>query len=187
MPWRLFILAILLTAAGGSFWLLDRFGGGVNITPENREPDYYLENFTTVTMDDDGIPKHKLSAAYMAHYPDDDSSELRQPKMEIFRDGKQPLYLEANEGRISGDKNTVSLQGAVRMWEPDTEGGHALRVETSEATILLKEEYAETDKRTIITTSDSVIIGTGMRAYLPENRLEVIQHEKTTIKTGQGS
>ena len=181
MTLRLLVLALLLLAAGGSFYLLEKLGGADPLS-EHRDPDYYLENFTTITMDENGEPKHKLSAAYMAHYPDDDSSELLQPKIEIFRAGKRPLYIEAREGRLSADSEVVFLQGDVRLWEPDGDGGRGLRVDTSEVTIRLQDEYAETDRYATITSGDSVITGTGMRAFLPDSRLQVIRHDKTTIR-----
>ncbi|MGI9228534.1 MAG: LPS export ABC transporter periplasmic protein LptC [Gammaproteobacteria bacterium] len=181
---RLIMLALLLAAAVGSAWLLKELttDGTVADAAQYHDPDYYLEDFTTVTMADDGTPKHRLHAKYLAHYPDDDSNEILQPTMEIFRDNKQPLYIAAETGWITGDNEVLVLQGDVRLWEHDPEGGYALQVDTSEVTILLKDEYAETDKHTTITTNSSIVTGTGMRAFLSESRVEIINHDKTTIK-----
>lgn len=186
---RLFILALLIGAAVGSAWLLQNLSA-VSETDSNvkyHDPDYYLEDFTTVTMEDDGTPKHKLYAVYMAHYPDDDTSELLKPKMEIFRNDKLPVYIEAEKGWVTAGNEVIFLQGDVKMWEYDIEGNYVMQVDTSEVRVLLNDEYAETDKYATITTNSSIITGTGMRAFLPDSRLEVINHDKTTIKSKPNS
>ena len=100
---RLLIITVLIIAAAGSAWLLQRLSEDAETKTaiKYHDPDYYLEDFTTLTMDDDGTPKHRLYAVYMAHYPDDDTTELLKPKMEIFRDDKQPVFIEAEKGWVT--------------------------------------------------------------------------------------
>lgn len=184
MPTRLIIIATLLIAAIGSYWLLNQ----VLEKPQSEEkvefydPDYYLEDFTTLSMNDDGTPKNKLYAVYMAHYPENDTSELLKPNMEIFRDDKLPLYVKAEKGWVTGDNEVILLHGDVQMWENDEQGVRVLQVDTSEVRVLLDEDYAETDQYAKIKSNQTTITGMGMRAYFDDNRLEVIDHEKTIIE-----
>ncbi len=186
---RLFILALLIGAAAGSAWLLNWLSVDTDVArrADAETPDYFMEDFTTLTMDQDGKPKNKLSADYLAHYPHNDSTELLKPRMEIFREDELPLYINAEKGRLQGDDDTILLYGIVKMWEYDDAGSPVLEVSTSHVTVLLDEEYAETDRYATIVTNTAVITGTGMRAHLPEGRLEVINHEKTTINATTGS
>ena len=186
---RLFVLALLIGAAAGSAWLLSWLSADTDrALPAGADaPDYYMEDFTTLTMNQDGKPKNKLSADYLAHYPHNDSTELVKPRMEIFREDELPLYINAEKGRLTGDDDTILLYGIVQMWEYDDTGSPVLEVSTSHVKVLLGEEYAETDSYATIVTGTAVITGTGMRAYLPESRLEVIKHEKTTINAASGS
>ncbi len=188
MSQRLFILAVVIAAAAGSAWLLQRLSAVQNTGTaiDYHEPDYYLEDFTTVTMAEDGTPKHKLYAVYLAHYADNDTSEMLKPTMEIFRTDRLPVYIKADKGWATAGNEVVFLQGAVRLWEYDEAGNYVMQVETSEVQVLLNDEYAETDNYARITTSDSIITGTGMRAFLPDSRLEIIRHEKTTIDASTG-
>ena len=185
MVQRLLILALLIGAAAGSAWLLNWLspGPGRGLPTDARAPDYYMEDFTTLIMNQDGNPKNRLSADYLAHYPHNNSTELVRPRMEIFRADELPLYIDAEKGRLAGDDDTILLYGIVKMWEYDDTGKPVLEVSTSHVKVLLDEEYAETANRATIVTGSAVITGTGMRAYLPESRLEVINHEKTTINT----
>lgn len=186
---RLLILAFLIGAAAGSAWLLNWLSADTDSVrrADATGPDYFMEDFTTLTMNVHGKPKNRLSADYLAHYPHDDSTELVKPRMEIFREDQLPLYIDAEKGRMAGDDDTIHLYGIVRMWEYDDTGARVLEVSTSHVKMQLEEEYAETDSYATIVTGTTVITGTGMRVYLPESRLEVISHEKTTINTAPGS
>jgi len=100
MSQRLIIVIFLMVTALGSAWLLNvvsqqRPGSG----QENlHEPDYYMEDFTTLTMRQDGTPKSSLYAVHMDHFPDNDTSELLQPKMELYRTARLPMYVSADKG-----------------------------------------------------------------------------------------
>ena len=181
---RILILAFLAAAALGSAWMMNRMGtqGSEGEAASSRDPDYYMEDFTSLTMRDDGTPKDRLQALYMAHYPDNDTTELLQPKLEVFRRNNTPVYVTADKGWVTSNNNVILLKGKVRLWENDAAGERSLEVKTSQARVLMKEEYAETSEYATITTKQATITGTGMKAYLKDSRLEVIKHEKTVIE-----
>jgi lipopolysaccharide export system protein LptC len=182
---RLSILILLILAALGSAWILNRIAGEESDTVtagEFQEPDYYMEDFTTLAMRKDGTPKHRLQALYMAHYPDNDTTELLEPQMKVFRVEKSPLYIRADKGWVTSDNEIVLLRGDVTLWEEDEAGDHVLQVDTSEVRILLDDEYAETDKYATINRENTTVTGTGVRADLKNSRLEIIDHEKTVIE-----
>ena len=188
MNQRAFWLLGLFLAAGLTTWLLryltgEREGPDVGV---HHDPDYYMEDFSTLTMEEDGRPKNRLRAVYMAHYPDNDTTELLRPIMEVYRIGRLPLFISAERGWVTDDNNVVVLRGAVRMWEDDAAGKRVLQVDTSSAKVLLDSEYAETDQPAVIVSKQSTISGIGMRAYFRDSRLEVLKHERTIIETGPG-
>ena len=181
---RLIILLLLGIAALGSAWIMNRIDRGESdkeTRADYHEPDYYMEDFTTLSMRKDGTPKHRLKALYMAHYPNDDTTELLEPVMKIFRIDNTPLYISADKGWVTANNEIVLLRGEVTMWEDRQPGGRNLTVNTSDVRVLTDEEYAETDKYATIKTDSTTITGTGMRAYFKDSLLEVIDHEKTII------
>ena len=189
MNQRVMLLAVLFAAAAASAWLLkylseEHAGQAVQIY---HDPDYYMEDFTTLSMEKDGAPKNKLYAVYMAHYPDDDTTELLQPKMEIYRVDRPPLFITAKKGWVTSNNEVVLLQGDVRLWEDNELGQRTLQVETTEVRVLMDDQYAETDQPATIFSNHSTVKGSGMRAYLKESRLEVLRHEKTTIEQKHGT
>lgn len=181
---RILLFGALLTGVLLTAWLLRalNLGGPESAAQQSHDPDYYMEDFTTLTMDDHGKPKNKLHAVYMAHYAEDDTSELLKPEMDIYRHNKPPLHISADKGWVTSANNVVLLRDNVRLWEDNDAGERVLQVDTNRVRVLIKEQYAETDERAKIVSGRATIIGTGMRAYLKESRLDVIHHERTVIE-----
>ncbi len=187
MSQRMIIVVFLVLTALGSTWLL-------NIISQQRprsdsgsyhEPDYYMEDFTTLTMDQEGIPKSSLYAVYLEHFPDNDTSELLQPKMELYRKTRLPLYISADKGWVTSNNEVVLLKGNVQLWEDDETGQRILQVNTSKANVLLEQDYAETDQPATIKTKRTTINGIGLRVYFDDSRLEVLKDVHTYIEQKQ--
>ncbi|MGK0296584.1 MAG: lipopolysaccharide export system protein LptC [Gammaproteobacteria bacterium] len=183
MSGRIVLIVILAIAALSSGWMMNRLIRPVpqDLSSLDIEPDYYMEDFTTITIGDDGLPLNTLYAIYMEHNPADDSFQLQQPKLEIYRTDNNPLYITAEKGRATDNNEVILLQGKVRMWEENNAGETTLNLETSEVRILVLEEYAETDQNAVITGKHTTIIGRGVRANFKDSRLEILNHEQTII------
>ena len=68
-----------------------------------------MENFNTLKMNVNGVPKNHLSASYMAHYPDDNTTELDYPVLEIFRENKLPINVSADKGWVTSSNEVILL------------------------------------------------------------------------------
>ena len=184
MSKRIILFSILAAAAIGSGWLMNRIvGTGTATAPsENLDPDYYMDDFTTITMDEKGLPASKLYAVYMEHNPVDDTLELYEPVLELYRPDSDPLHITADKGWVTNNNEVILLRGKVRMWIENGAGKVRLNVDTTEVKVLLLEEYAETDQNATIVANRATVKGKGIRAHFDENRLEILNHERTTIK-----
>ena len=187
MSQRLSIVVLLIVTALGSTWLLNIVSRqkADSTTSELHEPDYYMEDFTTLTMREDGTPKSSLYAVHMAHFPDDDTSELLQPEMEMYRTSRLPLFVRADKGWVTSNNEVILLKGNVQLWEDDEYGERILQVNTSKAKVLVDQDYAETDQAATIKTRRTTINGIGLRAYFEDSRLEVLKDVHTYIEQKQ--
>jgi lipopolysaccharide export system protein LptC len=187
MSQRLIIVVFLMITALGSAWLLKVVSQQrlISGTETYHEPDYYMEDFTTLTMRKDGTPKSSLYAVHMAHFPDNDTSELLQPEMEIYRTTKLPLYVSADKGWVTADGEVILLKGNVQLWENNEAGERILQVNTISANVILDEDYAETDQAATIKARRTTVNGIGMRAYFEDSRLEVLKDVHTYIEQNQ--
>ncbi len=174
--------AFLFVALGAlTFWVwqqLDEDGGDM-LPASVHEPDYYIEDMVRNTLDETGTLKNVLYADLVTHYPDDDSTELSRPHMEIYNANSQPWYVVAETGWISSGSEVVLLHGEVEIWRQDEAGRREFEVLTSELRVLPQEQYAETDDPATITSKTTVTKTIGMRANLAHDRLELLQQVRS--------
>jgi lipopolysaccharide export system protein LptC len=170
------IVLILSMLAIGSAWLLNRLADDKSTTTVllRHDPDYYMEDFSTLTMEQDGTPKNKLLAEYMAHYPNDNTIELLKPKLEIYRKNETPIFVTADKGWVTANNEVILLRGAVKLWQDSIDGNRELEINTSEVKILSQQEYAETDKLATIVGKRTTASAIGVRAYFKESRIELL-------------
>lgn len=178
------LAVILAIAAGVSYWVLRSITEEEEVALRDlaQYPDYYMENFTTLTMNLNGLPKNRITAEYMAHYPDDDTTELRQPRMEIFQESKPPINVRSDKGWVTSNNEVILLSGNVYLHQNDAAGNLELEVIADDARVLVKEDYAETDNSATLIRKRMVTNSVGMRAYLAEQRLEFLSNVHTTIE-----
>ena len=177
------ILIYLAPLAILSAWL---FNSVTNETgeagPAGRQgPDYYMVNVHTLSMDVSGQPANRLDARYLAHYSDEDLTELAGPYLTVYRESGLPTYISADEGRVSGGNEIILLQDDVKLWQEDPDGNRKMEVLTSRATIFTETEIAETDRPATLINATTRTETVGLRAHFKDNRLELLNNVQTTI------
>lgn len=181
--WKIVIVMLLLAA--GSAWLLHKISPGRARAAREllHQPDYYMENFRTYTMEQDGTLKNRLQAEHMTHYPDDNTTELIRPMLEIPRDDNLPVNIVADKGWVTADNEVILLTGNVNLWQNDAAGNKNLEIITSDVRILVNQDYAETDKPSTFINKDTTVKGTGVKAYLKEGRVKLLHNVHATISS----
>ena len=176
---RVIILFVFALAAFLSWWLSST---GPSLLPhlevKRHDPDYYLVNFTLTTMNDDGIPKHQLTADNMYHYPDDDTANLANPRLVIYNEETDPWEIRADRGLVSEGGKSVFLQGDVFINRLDKRPDHQLEIITRDLTVETEDETASTEQAIIIKDHYGVTEGVGMQANLKERHLQLLSQVK---------
>ncbi len=178
MSFRIKFILILLALTGltvAAISWLDEDERQVSGRP-GHFPDYYMENFSTLTMEQDGSPKNRLYADYMAHYADDDTTELTRPRLEIYKPDKPPMVITSDKGWVTSDNKVILLSGKVNLWQNNREGLRELEVITADVRVLLDQDYAETDRHATIKRQNTVVNTDGVRAYFKRNRIELLDN-----------
>ena len=174
------VLLVLFLLAGLTQWLLN-LNEAPNFTARNtHQPDYTMENFTITSMGDTGKPRQRLQSTFMAHYPDDDSSEFTKPHITVFRTGEAPWEIYSERGWVAGGRELIVLRGDVLIENPQAPIGRRLRMVTQDLHVRTDEESASTDRPVTITGPTSVTRANGMRAYLKEGRLHLLSKVRGT-------
>jgi lipopolysaccharide export system protein LptC len=165
--------SVWLAQLGQSDRQTERFTG--------HAPDLTMEEFQVTTMGEDGNKLRRLSAAYMAHFSDTQTKELRRPHLVVYQDKAEPWHIASERGWVSADNDVLMLLGKVDIWRDYEDGRREIHIETEDLRVLPHEEYADTELPVTISTPESLTRGTGMRAYLSESRVQLLSRVKTTI------
>ena len=176
MSTRSKIIVALCTMVIGSYFLLSHLTdeSSTNQTGQKHIPDYYMGNFSSTTMDLEGKPKNTLSAEYMAHFPDNDTTELTKPVLEIYKIDKPPMVIRSEKGLVTDNNEVVLLMGKVDLWQDNYEGERELEVNTSEVRVLLNQDYAETSEHATIKGIRTIVTSVGVKAYFATDRIELL-------------
>jgi len=113
---QLFVIVLLALLAGLSFWL-QRAVAPVEVVRDGKlrhDPDAIAENFMVRQFDEKGRIKYRLTAPYMMHFPDDDSSELKSPTLIHYRPNAPQLTLTGNNAKVTSKGQTVFLWDDVK-------------------------------------------------------------------------
>lgn len=167
-------LAVLILSVL-SFWLVHTLEVDEAARSESsaHEPDYYIENMARTSHGVSGEVRNVLRATFVEHFPDDDSTELASPHLEIYNGALQPWHVVAERGWVNAGSDVVLLHGEVEIWRLGERGERVYQVLTSELRVLPKEQYAETDDPAIIVGPTTVTHAIGMRANFAHDKLEL--------------
>lgn len=182
---RILAILLIIIVSGLSGLFLD------SVTPDKdkedeklrHDPDYYLTDFTVTTMGENGKPKHILAAKRMNHYPDDDTTELLKPHIEIYRIKEPRWNIDSKRGWVSSDGKLVLLLGNVHVRRKGSATNEPVNLWTEELRFHPDDEYAETDKHVRIKNGDSITEAVGMRAYLGEGRIQFLSRTRGSYES----
>lgn len=180
-PAKIFSIIGLVLLVGVSVWLQNAFEQNDKKSRDNKErhdPDYYIENFVLTSMADDGQPQHRISAPYMQHFPDDDTTELTSPTILMFRKDSPPWLIKSDRGSFSKNAELVFLSGNVTISRKSGPQNQSVQLFTDTLKIHPDTEFAETDSRVVMKSNTQRTEGTGMRAYIRKGVLQLLDNVK---------
>ena len=176
-------LAVLVVLAASSAWMLHDLRPDLlsDSPPPVQVPDFFVENFVTTMRDEEGEPRQRIQAAYMAHFSDTGTREFTWPRLTMYRGDAAPWQARAERGWLSASGDLMLLQGEVFIWRNSREGEPRIEIETRDLRVLPGTDYGETDQPVVITTRHSRSRGVGMRAWLEKGRLELLSQVHTVF------
>lgn len=166
---QIFPITLLALIAGLSFWLQASLTPNESPSPRSDDgtPDAYAENFQIRRHDDNGQLKYRLSAPQLSHFPQDDSSEIRNPELIAYRKDAPPVTVTAGQARVTAQGENILLTESVRIVRTETPEKPALVAETSQLNVQPEIGQAHTDQPVHITQGASWISGIG--AHIDNN------------------
>jgi len=159
--WLPLMPLLLLLAA--TYWLNQQVLPLPQVRSQQRHDiDYYIDNFSAVTLNTQGQPRFTLTAEKMWHYPDDDTTHLQMPKLTSLYANRPPTITSAQTGTISSKGDDVYLRYEVSVLRPASDGIGEQRFTTDYLHVIPDRDWAETDQPVMMTNQYNVIRAVGM-------------------------
>jgi len=160
-----------LALAALTFWLRyatevpsDRHDG-----KKRHDPDYIVNDAILHKLNTTGTLQYTLHAKEIRHYPDDDATDLIQPRLLLLHPTRPPVTVSANHGHLSSKGERVDLLEKVEVRRAANDKSGELLVESPDLTVLSDPEQAFTKSKVVITQDNSVLRGVGMQV---DNKLQ---------------
>lgn len=109
-----------------------------------------------------------------------DYTNLSAPRVRLFQSpNTEPWHITSEHGQITNNGETITLWGNTKVWKTNED---LQRSElTSERLVVRPEQqFVETDKAVMLMTTGSTTRATGMRAYLKEDKIELLSNVRGT-------
>jgi len=128
-------LLMMGSLALGTYWLVRNtptFSAPQAVREVGHEVDYFMQNFTIKTFDEDGKVKSEIAGTEARHFADTNILEIDQARIHSFNINRQLTTATANRAYSNGDGSEVQLTGnarVVREASQDAQGKQAARLE----------------------------------------------------------
>jgi len=168
LPAKLGLLALVLL----SIWLLlDEDKVQPQIQTENRRSsDYAMTDFTMTVMDINGQPSRVIKGDEMAHFPDDDSTEIINPVTEFIKRGQDTWIVESKHGHTTGQGETILLTGNVIISNKDDP---SIQMLTEKLTLDTLNNTAYTDQHVTIHSPQGDTESVGLHTSLEDETINL--------------
>lgn len=111
-------LMLMGLLALGSWWLVRSTPTLQANAPEaapRHEPDYYMNRFAIRSFDPKGQHKHEITGAKAVHFPDTDTLEISQVRVQSFSANGEVTTATAERGLANADGSEVQLFGNAHV------------------------------------------------------------------------
>lgn len=174
-------LTPLLLLMAGTWWLNQQVQPLPQVQSQQRHDiDYYIDNFSAVTLNAQGQPRYTLSAEKLWHYPDDDTTHLQMPQLASLYTDRPPTLTSARTGMISSKGDDVFLYDEVRILRPANENGVEQRFATDYLHVVPDRDWAETDQSVVMTNQYNVIRAVGMELDYKTRTVKLLSRVRAT-------
>jgi lipopolysaccharide export system protein LptC len=160
----LFSLGLAAGLAVLTFWLERAVHSpdGAASGARSRVPEFVVERITATAMDKGGRAESRLTAQRMLYYPDEEVTEVEEPRLTQFPEKGPPVHVAAERGTVDRSGEEVRLYGNVVVTREATEDRPEMRMDTTYLQVFPKTEVARTPEPVLITEGSSKLAGVGM-------------------------
>jgi lipopolysaccharide export system protein LptC len=151
-----------------------------NQSQQRHDVDFYVDNFSAVTLNAQGRPRFSLVAEKLWHYPDDDTTHLQMPKLSSMYADRPPTLTSAQTGMISSKGDDVYLYDEVRIIRPASEGISEQHFATDYLHVVPDRDWAETNQSVVMTNQYNTLRAVGMELDNQTRTVKLLSRVRAT-------
>jgi lipopolysaccharide export system protein LptC len=174
MSWRGVLTLVLLVAALVTGWAAWRQRApGPVVAAADARPDFVLHDFEIVALDKQGKEAFVLRAPELARNPDDRTLSIATPLFLIPNKEGARWHLRSKTGWVAADNSEIRLRGKVVATSPPGDSRPST-MKTEQLNVFPDTDKASSPVLVTVTNPASTMQGTGMRADLATNRIQLL-------------
>lgn len=175
---------LLAICALGLWWLaqrLEREDRPLRTVAKENRVDYIAHGVLLTLTDETGQPVYQLSADESVHYLPEQTTEMRNPRLVLYRANRTVGWIiTAERSHLSADGELLQLFGAVHL-ERGESIGRPLNIHTREVTVHPKLRTATSAEEVEIVSPTDRVVGVGMEAELtPQLHMKLLSRVRGT-------
>lgn len=144
-----------------------------------HDPDYIINNFTAMTLGEQGAPRFLIAAQKMEHYPDDDTTHLEQPRLTSPYTDRPPLHISASRGEVSHNGDEVFLRDEVKIVREASAAQSEMVINTSYLHVVPDDEKADTNRPITMTEARGTVSAVGMQLDSGTREIKLLAQVKS--------
>lgn len=169
--WSAFLPLVFLL--GAAYWL------NLQVQPlppkadnsQRHDPDFIVNNFSAMTLNEQGTPRFIVEAKKMVHYPDDSTTLLEAPRLTSLSPDSPTLYASASSGSISGKGDEIYLRDDVKITRAASATQSEMVFTTTYLHVVPDRDLADTDQPVTLVDANNRVTAVGMQI---DNKARVI-------------
>lgn len=142
------------------------------IDMRQTQSDYYMAEFKTRKFRTDGSIEYTVQGETLAHYPDNDRSEIIAPRIELNRPGAT-WDISSLKGRFDTNPDLFTMQGEVVMHRRKSKSD-PITITTEQLTVATESNQVSTDADIEIESAHWALKATGMTSAIDDGTLTLL-------------
>lgn len=175
-PIKWFPIGLVLSLALVSWWLNDlaRLPQIADNRGFTHDPDAIADEFRVLSFDLKGQPQSQLTARHMSHYMDDDTTELVEPRVELYDPGRM-AKVRSRRAVIGSSGDNIYLLNQVHVDQ---------NLPAPQRPITLDTEYLQVTPQAKLMITDRAIVMRQGRAVVTAGGLYLDNRRRTLLLNG---
>lgn len=146
--------------------------------------DAYMENVSAIIMNKQGKPNMKIVSPKMTHYATNDTTQLIDPELTLYRKSPKPWFIKAKYAKATDGIENIHFSEDVTIHHAADDVNPATLIKTSTLLVQPNKQIASTNDEITLIQPDLVVKATGMYADLNTGDIKLISQARGEYTPG---